>query len=97
MVVLLVFLPCTHTCLHHVHHIVGELLTLVDDIHVDGTYGIGVLVVVDIVDILRLQLVAVVVNLVLRLKVRLTSYDSLRPAIRRFICVRASSVSSIIW
>ncbi len=55
----------THAGLNDVDYIVGEFLTLVDNVHIDRTDGVSVLVVVDIGDVLRLQLVAVVVDLVL--------------------------------
>ena len=63
-----VTLSDSHAGLDDVHNIVGKLLALVDEIHVDGTYGVGVLVVVHVGDVLRLQLVAVVVDLVLDIK-----------------------------
>ena len=55
----------THAGLNDVDYIVGKLLTLVDNVHIDRTDGVSVLVIVDIGDVLRLQLVAVVVDLVL--------------------------------
>ena len=58
-------LSYTHTSLHYVHHIVAELLALLDDIHIHGTDGIGIEMVIHIVDVLALQLVAVVVDLIL--------------------------------
>ena len=58
-------LSYTHSCLHYVHHVVAELLALLDDIHVHRTDGVGVEMVVYIVDVLALQLVAIVVDLVL--------------------------------
>ena len=58
-------LSYTHSCLHYVHHVVAELLALLDDIHVHRADGISVEVVVHIVDVLALQLVAIVVDLVL--------------------------------
>ena len=63
-----VTLSDSHAGFDDVYYIVGKLLALVDEIHVDGTYGIGVLVVVHVGDVLRLQLVAVVVDLVLDIK-----------------------------
>jgi len=58
-------LSYTHAGLHYVHHVVTEFLAFLDDIHVHGTDGVGVEMVVYIVDILTLQLVAIVVDLVL--------------------------------
>ena len=58
-------LSYTHSCLHYVHHVVAELLALLDDIHVHRADGISVEVVVHIVDVLALQLVAIIVDLVL--------------------------------
>ena len=58
-------LSYTHSCFHYVHHVVAELLALLDDIHIHRTDGVGVEMVVYIVDVLALQLVAIVVDLVL--------------------------------
>ena len=58
-------LPDTHAGLDDVHDVVGQFLALVDEVHVDGTHGVSVFVVVHVGDVLRLQLVAVVVDLVL--------------------------------
>ena len=58
-------LSYTHSCLHYVHHVVAELLALLDDIHIHRTDSVGVEMVVHIVDVLALQLVAVVVDLIL--------------------------------
>ena len=55
----------THAGLNDVDYIVGEFLTLVDNVHIDRTDGVSVLMIVDVGDVLRLQLVAVVVDLVL--------------------------------
>ena len=60
-----VFLTGTQTGLNDVHHIVAQLLTLIDKVHIDGAYGVRVLVVVDVYDVLLFQLVAVVVDLIL--------------------------------
>ena len=51
---LFTFLPLsdTHTSLNNVNNIVTKFFTLVDEIHIDGTNGVSILVVVDIVDIL---------------------------------------------
>ena len=75
-------LSYTHSCLHYVHHVVAELLALLDDIHIHRTDGVGVEMVVYIVDVLALQLVAIVVDLVLdverevRIVVPLMTYES---------------------
>ena len=75
-------LSYTHSCLHYVHHVVAELLALLDDIHIHGADGVGVEMVVYIVDVLALQLVAIVVDLVLDVKrevgivVPLMTYES---------------------
>ena len=42
-----------------------KLLALLDDIHIHGTDGVGIEMVVYIVDVLALQLVAIVVDFVL--------------------------------
>ena len=75
-------LSYTHSCLHYVHHVVAELLALLDDIHIHRTDGVGVEMVVYIVDVLALQLVAIVVDLVLDVErevgivVSLMTYES---------------------
>ena len=58
-------LSYTHTSLHYVHHIVAEFLAFLDDIHIHGTDGVGIEMVVYIVDVLALQLIAIVVDFVL--------------------------------
>ena len=58
-------LSYTHAGLHYVHHVVAELLALLDDIHIHGTDGVGIEMVVYIVDVLALQLIAIVVDFVL--------------------------------
>ena len=58
-------LSYAHTSLYYVYHVVAELLAFLDDIHVHGTDGVGVEMVVYIVDVLALQLVAIVVDFVL--------------------------------
>ena len=58
-------LSYTHAGLYYVYHVVAELLALLDDIHIHGTDGIGIEMVIHIVDVLALQLVAVVVDLIL--------------------------------
>ena len=68
MVATNVTLSDTHAGLNDVHDIVAQFLTLVDEIHVDGTYGVGIFMVVHISDVLRLQLVAVVVDLMLNIE-----------------------------
>jgi hypothetical protein len=55
----------THAGLNDIDYIVGKLLTLVDNVHIDRTDGVSILVIVDIGNVLPLQLVAVVVDLVL--------------------------------
>lgn len=59
---------CSHTRFDHVDNIVAEFFTLTDYVHIHGTDSVGVLMVVDIVDVLALQLVAVVVYLILDIK-----------------------------
>ena len=58
-------LSYTHAGLYYVYHIVAEFLAFLDDIHIHGTDGVGIEMVVYIVDVLALQLVAIVVDLVL--------------------------------
>ena len=75
-------LSYTHSCLHYVHHVVAELLALLNDVHIHRTDGVGVEMVVYIVDVLALQLVAIVVDLVLDIErevgivVPLMTYES---------------------
>ncbi len=54
----------THASLNNIDHIVAKLFTFVDDIHIHGTNGVCVFVLVDIVDVLSFKLIAVVVDLV---------------------------------
>ena len=42
----------THTSLNNIHHVVAKFLTLVDEVHVNGTNGVSILMVVHIGDIL---------------------------------------------
>ena len=58
----------THARLDHVDDEVAQALTLLDDIHIHGAHGVGVLVVVDVGDVLVAELVAVVVDLVLHIE-----------------------------
>ena len=58
-------LSYTHAGLYYVYHIVAEFLAFLDDIHIHGTDGVGIEMVVYIVDILALQLIAIVVDFVL--------------------------------
>ena len=58
-------LSYTHAGLYYVYYIVAELLAFLDDIHIHGTDGVGIEMVVYIVDILALQLITIVVDFVL--------------------------------
>ena len=58
-------LSYTHTSLYYVHHVVAELLAFLDDVHIHRADGVGVEMVVYIVDVLALQLIAIVVDFVL--------------------------------
>ena len=58
-------LSYTHTSLHYVYYVVAELLAFLDDIHIHGTDGVGIEMVVYIVDVLALQLITIVVDFVL--------------------------------
>ena len=58
-------LSYTHAGLYYVYYIVAEFLAFLDDIHIHGTDGVGIEMVVHIVDVLALQLVSVVVDFVL--------------------------------
>lgn len=58
-------LTSTGASLHDVDYIVAQLLTLVDEIHVHRSNRVGIDVVIDIVDILSLDEIAVVVDLIL--------------------------------
>ena len=46
-----------HTSLNNVDNIVAKFLALIDKIHIDGTDGVSIFVVVHIGNILRLQLI----------------------------------------
>ena len=58
-------LSYAHTGLYYVYYIVAEFLAFLDDIHIHGTDGVGIEMVVHIVDVLALQLIAIVVDFVL--------------------------------
>ena len=58
-------LSYTHAGLYYVYHIVAEFLAFLDDIHIHGTDGVGIEMVVYIVDVLALQLISIVVDFVL--------------------------------
>ncbi len=62
--VLCPFLPYSHARFDHIYHVVAQLFALTHYIHVHCAYRIRVLMVVHVVDILALQLVAVVVYLI---------------------------------
>ena len=57
----------SHAGFYHVDYVISHLLASVDEVHVDGADGISVVVVVDVDDILRFQLVAIVVDFVLEI------------------------------
>ena len=61
-------LPDAHASLDDVDDIVTQLFALIDEVHIDGADGIGVLMVVDVVDVLRLQLVTEIVDFVLNVE-----------------------------
>ena len=63
--VLCLMLSYAHTGLYYVYYIVAEFLAFLDDVHIHRTDGVGVEMVVYIVDVLALQLVAIVVELIL--------------------------------
>lgn len=63
--VLCFMLSYTHAGLYYVYYIVAEFLAFLDDIHIHGTDGVGIEMVVHIVDVLALQLIAIVVDFVL--------------------------------
>ena len=50
-------LSYTHAGLYYVYYIVAEFLAFLDDIHIHGTDGVGIEMVVYIVDVLALQLI----------------------------------------
>src|SRR5574344_1873684 len=54
----------THTGFYNIYYIIAQFFTFADNVHIHGTYRIGVLVTVDVVDILALQLIAVVIDFV---------------------------------
>ena len=58
-------LSYTHAGLYYVYHIGAEFLAVLDDIHIHGTGGVGIEMVVYIVDVLALQLITIVVDFVL--------------------------------
>ena len=61
-------LSYAHASLNNVYDVVAELLTFLDDVHVHGSDGVGVHMVVYVVDVLALQLGAIVVDLVLNVE-----------------------------
>ena len=61
-------LSYTHAGLYYVYYIVAEFLAFLDDIHIHGTDGVGIEMVVYIVDVLALQLIAIVVDFVLNIE-----------------------------
>ena len=75
-------LSYTHAGLYYVYYIVAEFLAFLDDIHIHGTDGVGIEMVVYIVDVLALQLIAIVVDFVLDVErevgivVSLMTYES---------------------
>ena len=62
------FLPCSHARFNHVYYIVAKFLALADDVHIEGAHGVGILMIVYIIDILAAQLVAIVVYFVFNIK-----------------------------
>ena len=60
-----IVLTHAHSGFYDVYHIVAEFLAFLYDIHVHRADGVGVEVVVHVVDVLALQLVSVVVDFVL--------------------------------
>jgi hypothetical protein len=84
-------LACAHACFDDVDDIVAQLLTLVDDVHVDGSDGVVVEVVVDVVDVLRLELVAVVVDFVLDVE-RAVDVERVLPAAHELVHLREGGV-----
>ena len=62
---LCIVLTHAHSGFYDIHHIVAEFLAFLYDIHVHRADGVGVEVVVHVVDVLALQLVSVVVDFVL--------------------------------
>ena len=58
-------LSYTHAGLYYVYHVVAKFLAFLDDIHIHGTDGVGIEMVVHIVDVLALQLITIVVDFVL--------------------------------
>ena len=58
-------LSYTHAGLYYVYHVVAEFLAFLDDVHIHGTDGVGIEMVVYIVDVLALQLITIVVDFVL--------------------------------
>ena len=51
--------------LNHIHHVVAQLLALADEVHVIDAYLVTIEAVVDVLQVLVLQLVAVIVDFVL--------------------------------
>ena len=49
----------TQAGLDDIYDIIAKFFALVDEIHINGTYGVSVFVIVHVSDVLRLQLVAV--------------------------------------
>ena len=61
-------LSYTHAGLYYVYYVVAELLAFLDDVHIHRTDGVGIEMVVYIVDVLALQLIAIVVDFVLNIE-----------------------------
>ena len=51
--------------LNHIHHVVAQLLALADEVHVIDAYLVTIEAIVDVLQVLVLQLVAVIVDFVL--------------------------------
>ena len=58
-------LSYTHAGLYYVYYVVAELLAFLDDIHIHGTDGVGIEMVVYIVDVLALQLIGEVCRFII--------------------------------
>ena len=61
-------LAYAHAGFDYVDDVVAQLLALLDDIHIHGTTSVGVGVFVDIVDVLGLELSAIVVDFGLKVE-----------------------------
>ena len=78
---------CSSAGLNDIYNIVCQPFARVDELHVNGADAVGVLVVVDVDDVLRLQLVAIVVDFLLRV-VAFVDVEVVFPAAHQLVHLR---------